>query len=185
MNYIKDINQLEKTQLIASSKSNFSIELVESLGKETSLQIIKISEDLKKIYGPNSILTINNIHKYFNKNTLPFIARYNNEVIGFIIGTPLEYFQNQSWVQYDQNLGKKNTLYTYAFIFRKDYRKKSGFAKTLKKVYTNWAKKRNFLYISGHINKNNFKTNNKTDVIREFSSWYESKDPFIYYRKKI
>ena len=57
----------------------------------------------------------------------------------------------------DKNLGKKNTLYTYAFIFRKDYRKKSGFAKTLKKVYTNWAKKRNFIYISGHINKNNFK----------------------------
>ena len=34
MNHIKDINQLEKTQLIASSKDNFSIELVECIGSK-------------------------------------------------------------------------------------------------------------------------------------------------------
>ena len=120
MNHIKDINQLEKTQLIASSKDNFSIELVESIGEELSSEIIEISKDLKKIYGPNSLLNEDNIHKYFNQKTLPFIARYNKKIIGFIIGAPLENFHNQSWVQYDNNLNNKNTLYTCAFIFEKD-----------------------------------------------------------------
>ena len=183
MENIKDINQLEKKQIIASSSNNFNIELIENIGEKSSVEIIEISKDLKKIYGPNSILNTNNIQKYFNKKTLPFIARYNNKIIGFIIGAPLEYFKNQSWVQYDENLGKKNTLYTYAFIFKKKYRKKSGFAKTLKKIYTSWAKKRGFQYITGHINKQNF--NKNTELIKEFNKWYESETPFIYYRKKI
>ena len=184
MKHIKDINQLEKTELIASSKNNFSIELVESIGKESSIEIIKISEDLKKIYGPNSFLDENNIHKYFNEKTLPFIARYQNKIIGFIIRAPLEKFNNQAWVQYDDNLNKKNTLYTCAFIFKKEFRKKNGYSKTLKKVYTSWAKKRNFKYITGHINKN-INLDGDIKIIKEFQKWFDSKEPFIYYRKKI
>ena len=72
--------------------------------------------------------------------------------IGFIIGVPLENFNNQAWVQCDDNLNKKNTLYTCAFIFKKEFRKKSGFSKTLKRVYTNWAKKKEYKYITGHVN---------------------------------
>ena len=82
----------------------------------------------------------------FNEKTLPFIARNQDRIIGFIIGAPLEKFANQAWVQYDDNLNKENTLYTCAFIFKKEFRKKSGFSKTLKKVYTSWAKKKGFKY---------------------------------------
>ena len=185
MNHIKDINQEEKMILIASSRDNLSIELVECIGQKTASEIINISEDLKKIYGPSSILSNNNIHKYFNDNTLPFIARYNNKIIGFIVGAPLEYFKNQSWVQYDKNLNKKNTLYTCAFVFKKKFRKKSGFSKTLKKIYINWAKKKGYKYITGHIGKNIFKKNKQTKIIKEFPVWYESSIPFIYYRKTI
>ena len=175
---------LDKTRIIASSNNTFNIELVQHLGNDSVIQIIEISEDLKKIYGPNSFLNKNNIHKYFNEKTLPFIARYQNQIIGFIIGAPLEIFNNQGWVQYDDNLNQENTLYTYAFIFKKEFRKKGGFAKTLKKVYNSWAKKRGFQYITGHINK---RINLKGDIeiIKEFSNWFDSKEPFIYYRKKI
>ena len=184
MNHIKDINQLEKTQLIASSKNHFNIELVESIGKQSSSEIIKISDDLKKIYGPNSFLNENNIHKYFNENTLPFIARYQNKIIGFIIGAPLEKFKNQSWVQHDKNLNNNNTLYTCAFIFKKEFRKRHGFAKTLKKIYNSWAKKRNFKYISGHVNAK-IKLNGDIEVIKKFEKWFDSEEAFVYYRKKI
>ena len=177
-------SSIEQTQIIASSNNTFNIELVQKLGSNSIMEIIKISEDLKKIYGPNSPLNKNNIHKYFNEKTLPFIARYQNQIIGFIIGAPLEIFNNQGWVQYDDNLNQENTLYTYAFIFKKEFRKKGGFAKTLKKVYNSWAKKRGFQYITGHINK---RINLKGDIeiIKEFSNWFDSKEPFIYYRKKI
>lgn len=185
MNQNKQINHVFKSKLIASSKDSFNIELVESLDDETANDIITISEDLKKIYGPNSILTKKNIHKYFNNKTLPFLAKINNNVIGFIIGTPLENFSNQSWVQYDGNLGQNNTLYTYAFIFQTKYRKKGGYSKTLKKIYTSWAKKKGFSFISGHIKKSILKSNDTTEVIKEFSKWYESNEPFIYYRRKI
>ena len=83
MNHIKDINQEEKMILTASSRDNLSIELVECIGQKTASEIINISEDLKKIYGPSSILSNNNINKYFNDNTLPFVARYKGEIIGY------------------------------------------------------------------------------------------------------
>ena len=115
--------------------------------KEIQSSIIKISKDLSDIFGNNSLLTEDNIHKYFNHNTLPFIASFNKKIIGYIIGVPLEYFDNHSWAQYDTNLGKNNTIYTYAFLISKNYRKRGGYGKTLKKIYLNWAKKRNFNYI--------------------------------------
>ena len=71
--------------------------------------------------------------KYFNNQTLPFIARYKGEVIGYIIGVPIEKFEGESWGRYDKNLGKNNTIYTYAYIINKKYRKMGGYSKTLKK----------------------------------------------------
>tara|TARA_Y100000588_G_scaffold138437_1_gene152223 strand:+ start:69 stop:626 length:558 start_codon:yes stop_codon:yes gene_type:complete len=174
---------IEKTKLIASSNNTFSIELVECLGYDSEIDIIEIAKDLKKIYGPNSLLDKNNIHKYFNEKTLPFIARYQNKIIGFIIGAPLERFNNQAWVQYDHNLNKKNTLYTCAFIFKKEFRKKNGYSKTLKKVYNSWAKKRGFKYITGHVN-NKVNLAGDIEIIKEFPKWFDSKEPFVYYRKK-
>ena len=177
---------LEKTKIIASSNDKFKIELVEKLSKKSQFEIFNISKDLEKIYGRNSMLNEQNIDKYFNQSTLPFIARYHDRIIGFIIGVPLEKFTNQSWVQYDENLGKNNTLYTYAFIFKSDFRGKNGFAKTLKKIFSNWAKKRDYQYISGHINENSVnKSSSQLEIIKKFNTWYESKDPFVYYRRKI
>ena len=177
---------VEKTKIIASSNNKFKIELVEKLSKESQFEIFNISKDLEKIYGRNSMLNEQNIDKYFNQSTLPFIARYHNRIIGFIIGVPLEKFKNQSWVQYDENLGRDNTLYTYAFIFESDFRGKQGFAKTLKKIFSNWAKKRGYQYISGHINENSIKkSSSQLEIIKKFNKWYESKDPFVYYRRKI
>jgi len=175
---------IDETQIIASSNNTFNIELVEKLGNDSIIEIIKISEDLNKIYGPNSLIDENNIHKYFNDKTLPFIARYKNKIIGFIIGIPIENFNNQAWVQCDNNLNKKNTLYTCAFIFKKEFRKRNGFAKTLKKIYINWAKKRGFKYITGHIN-NKITLNGNIEIIKKFPKWFDSKEPFVYYRKKI
>ena len=174
----------EKTTIIASSNNTFNVELVEILGKKSKCEIIDISNDLSEIYGQNSILNDSNINKYFNKKTLPFIARYNKNIIGFIIGIPLENFKNQSWVQYDDNINKNNTLYTYAYVFKKEFRGKHGFSKTLKKIYTNWAKKRDYKYITGHINST-INLNGDIEIIKKFSTWFDAKEPFVYYRKKI
>ena len=86
------------------------------------------------------MLQINNIHKYFNSKTLPFFARYKGKVIGYIIGIPIENFKSESWARYDTNLGKNNTLYTYAYIMKKKYRRVGGYSKTLKRIYTDHAK---------------------------------------------
>ena len=43
------------------------------------------------------------------------------------------------------NLYQNNTLYTYAFIFQKKYRKKGGYSKTLKKFILVGQKKEDFL----------------------------------------
>ena len=182
------MNNKENNSKIIASDPNFNIDyiLIKHLDDSSIKEIIDISFDLKKIYGPNTFLTENNIHKYFNEKTLPFIAKHNNKIIGFIIGAPLEYFKNQSWTQYDENMEQENTLYTYAFVFKKAYRNKNAYAKTLKRVYTNWAKKKGFKYITGHVNKKRSSViNGNLEILKEFPIWYDSKVPFVYYRKKI
>ena len=77
------------SQIVASSSYDFKIELIKSIGSDDIQNILDISKDLSKIYGNRLIMNNDNIHKYFNDNTLPFIARYKKEIIGYIIGVPL------------------------------------------------------------------------------------------------
>ena len=175
-----------KVKVIASSAYNFKIELLEKLGKNDLDDILRISNELSEIYGNHIFIDNQNIKKYFNSKTLPFLARYNNKIIGFIIGVPLEYFKNESWSKYDINFGKNNTIYTYAFIINKTYRKSGGYAKTLKKIYINWAKKRNYKFVSGHVAQGISKNfGNNTEIIKIFSNWYGTKISFEYYRRSL
>ena len=174
------------TKIIASSAFNFRIELVLKIGKNDFNDIFNISEDLAQIFDNNFLLNKNNIHKYFNDKTIPFIARYKGKIIGYIIGVPIENFKNESWARYDTNLGKNNTLYTYAFILNKKYRKIGGYSNTLKRVYINWAKKQNYKFISGHVKQGlSKKFIGKIEVIKIFNNWYQSNIPFEYYRRLL
>ena len=175
-----------KVKIIASSAFNFRIELLEKLGKDDLPYILEIANELSEIYGNHILINKKNIHKYFNKKTVPFLARYNEKIIGFIIGVPIEHFKNESWCRYDNNLGKNNTLYTYAFIITKQFRKSGGYAKTLKMIYLNWAKKKGFKFVSGHVAQGISKNfGNKTEIIKIFSDWYGTNIPFEYYRRNI
>ena len=178
-------NPISKSDIIASSEYNFQIELIKKVGINDMEKIINISKELVEIFGPHSLLTEKNTHKYFNDKTLPFIARYKGFVIGYIIGVPLEYFKNEAWSHFDTNLFDNNTLYTYAFVLEKRFQIKAGYAKTLKMIYLNWAKKRDYKYITGHVRKDIAKKFPNTEIIKTFPVWYDAKDPFSYYRRKI
>ena len=178
---------LDQTQsnIIASSQYNFQIELIKKVGSVDSDKIIKISEELVDIFGAHSLLDEKKIHKYFNTKTLPFVARYKDSIIGYIIGVPLEYFKDEAWAHFDTNLFNNNTLYTYAFIVEKKFQLKTGHAKTLKRIYLNWAKKRGYRYISGHVRKDIASKFPNTKIIKTFPVWYDAKSPFSYYRRLI
>ena len=181
-----NISNNSKVKIIASSAYNFRIELLEEIGKDDLKDILSISQDLSKIYGNHIFIDKNNFKKYFNKNTLPFLARFNGKIIGFIIGVPLEYFKEESWSRYDTNLNKNNTLYTYAFILKKQFRRSGGYAKTLKMIYLNWSKKRKYKFVSGHVQQGiSKKFGNKTETIKIFSNWYGTNLSFEYYRRKL
>ena len=77
-------------------------------------------------------------------------------------------------------------MYTYAFIITKQFRKSGGYAKTLKMIYLNWAKKKGFKFVSGHVSQGISKNfGNKTEIIKIFSDWYGTNIPFEYYRRNI
>lgn len=180
------IIEKSKVKVIASSAYGFRVELVEHVGKDDFAQLFELSEELVEVFGPQARLTRSNIHKYFNEKTLPFIARVNGQIVGYIIGVPLEYFKNESWCHVDVNLGKENTLYTYAFVVKEKFRRKGGYAKTLKKIYVNWAKKRGFLYISGHVKQGISSHFSKdTQIVKTFNNWYGLSTPFEYYRRPL
>ena len=181
-----NIPSSSEIEIIASSAFNFRIELIKKIGNNDITNLINISKDLSKIVSNDLLLSENNILKYFNKNTFPFVARYKNKIIGYIIGVPLEYFETESWARYDVNLSKNNTIYTYAFIIDKKYRKLGGYSKTLKKIYLNWIKKNGYKYNTGHVSQGISKNfSNKTEVVKIFPNWYGAKTPFEYYRRPL
>ena len=181
-----NIHTHSRTKIIASSAFDFRIELVEILGKNDVAQIINISNDLSKLFGNNSVLSEKNIFKYFNNKTFPFIARLKGNIIGYIVGVPLEYFKQESWAHFDVNMGKNNTLYTYAFVVNNKHRGKGGYGKTLKRIYLNWAKKKNYKYITGHVKQGIAKKfSEDTQIVKTFPQWYGQKTPFEYYRRPI
>ena len=175
-----------KTKIIASTNV-FQIEKIEKVGREDYPQLIEISLHLAKEYGRQAVLTKDTIQKYFNtEKSLPFIARYQDEIIGYIIGIPLEELRQESWAVNDENFGKYNTLYTYAFVIMEKY-KSNGYARMLKRVYLSWAQKRsNIKYITGHVITGTSNTADKNmTIISRIDNWQGTKKSFEYYRRSF
>ena len=175
-----------KTKIIASTNV-FQIEKIEKVGREDYPQLIEISLHLAKEYGRQAVLTKDTIQKYFNtEKSLPFIARYQDEIIGYIIGIPLEELRQESWAVNDENFGKYNTLYTYAFVIMEKY-KSNGYARMLKRVYLSWSQKRsNIKYVTGHVvtGTSNVADKNMT-LIRRLDDCHGTKKSFEYYRRSF
>ena len=176
-----------KTKIMAIS-GPFQIELMEYVGTNDYNYLIEISKALVKEYGKIALLTPNTIQTYFNKkSSLPFIARYHGEIVGYIIGIPLENLNREPWVLLDINYKKYNTIYTYAFVIDKKFKKKHGYAKMLKRVYINWAKKQEgILYMTGHV-KQGVSAQFKGDItiINSIDNWQGTKKTFEYYRRSL
>ena len=179
-------NQPSSTMDIASS-GTFKIELLKKIGSSDKIDLIEISKSLAAEYGSRSLLTEKTIDIYFNREgTLPLIARSHNNIIGYIIGLPLEYLSKEPWARLDENYEKYNTIYTYAFVIKDKY-KGNGYAKMLKKVYLNWAKKREGItFITGHVRRgitSRFKGEIK--IINQVENWQGTGKVFEYYRRNL
>ena len=179
-------SQKSRSRVIASS-GVFQIELLERVGEADYPQLIEISKSLVKEYGEKAILTKSTIQKYFNKSgSLPFIACYRNKIIGYIIGVPIEELSHESWAQLDENFGKGNTLYTYAFVIQSEY-KGNGYAKMLKRVFLSWAKKRKQTdYITGHVvNGISARFTGDIKIVNRIDNWQGTGKSFEYYRRDL
>lgn len=175
-----------RSRVIASSSMNFQIELIERVGEEDIPQLIIISEHLVDEFTESARLTKASIRKYFNyPHTLPFAARFRGEIIGYMIGVPLEYFSNDPSFQCDASMGKKDTLYTYAFVVMKKY-KGNGYAKTLKRVYLSWARKKDFKYVTGHVSEGiSQRFSGEVQILQRFQNWHGTSKTFEYYRRTL
>jgi len=172
-----------QSRVLASTPDGISIELVEHLGEAEYGKIVKISETLVDNFGSNARFTRSSIKKYFNyPKTLPFVIRYKDDIEGFIVGSPIENFAKEPWSHYDDNLGKGNTIYTYAYVVKKDKRN-IGIAKMLKRVYQNTLRRKGYLYMTGHVLEGvSLSFTNKSHVVRKFDNWNNTGYAFEYYR---
>ena len=174
------------TKVIASG-GTFQIELVEYAGANDNERLIEVSESLAEEYGPAALLTENTIQIYFNrKGTLPFIARNQGTIVGYMIGVPLEMLSREPWARLDENFNKGNTIYTYAFVVENNS-KGTGCAKILKRVFLNQTKKQeNILFVTGHVKEgisSRFKGN--IDIIDRIDNWQGTGKIFEYYRRNL
>ena len=179
-------NHLSEMKKIAMS-GPFQIELMIYVGTKDYDALIEISKSLVHEYGKPALLTPNTIQTYFNrKGSLPFIARFQGVIIGYIIGLPIEFLNKEPWALLDKNYKKNNTLYTYAFVIEKKYYQ-NGYAKMLKRVYLNWAKKQESIrFITGHVKKgisSKFKGN--ISIINRVDNWQGTGRIFEYYRREL
>jgi hypothetical protein len=182
----KNQNKGSKTKIIATG-GQFQVEIINFVGEDDYDSLIRISKSLIEDYGQASKLTPSTINTYFNKiGSFPFIARHHNNIIGYIIGVPLEELKTEPWARLDVNFGLNNTIYTYAFVIEKKY-KKNGYAKMLKQVFLNWIKKqKNILYITGHVREgvaNNFR--GKIKILDKINNWNKTGLIFEYYRREL
>ena len=174
------------TQVIASG-GTFQIELVKYAGVDDYERLIKVSKSLAEEYGPAALLTENTIQIYFNREgTLPFIARNQGKIVGYMIGVPLEMLSREPWARLDKNFNKGNTIYTYAFVVENES-KGTGCAKILKRVFLNQTKKQeNIVYVTGHVKEgiaSRFKGN--IDIIDRIDNWQGTGKIFEYYRRNL
>ena len=185
-NIESEINQSSITTSIASS-GTFKIELIKKIGNSDKKDLIEISKSLAAEYGSRSLLTEKTIDIYFNRDgTLPLIARSQKNIIGYIIGLPIESLSKEPWARLDENYEKYNTIYTYAFVIKDEY-KGNGYAKMLKKVYLNWAKKREGItFITGHVRRGiTSKFKGEIKVINQVENWQGTGKVFEYYRRNL
>ncbi len=180
-----DIPDESQTRLVAGTL-HFNIELIEALSAADAEHLIRISGGLTEFFGEGTAFTRKTIRRYFNyPHTLPFVGRLRDHFIGFLVGVPLENFSGESWAQSDPTLGEHVTVYTYAFIFEKRYRK-SGYAKMLKRVYLNWLKKRGYAFVSGHVREGIAQGfSSTTRVMQKFPNWHDTGKVFEYYQRPL
>ena len=174
------------TKIIASG-GTFQVELVKYAGTNDNERLIEVSESLAEEYGPAALLTKNTIQIYFNrKGTLPFIARNQGNIVGYMIGVPLEMLSREPWARLDENFNKGNTIYTYAFVVENDS-KGTGCAKILKRVFLNQTRKQeNILFVTGHVKEgiaSRFK--GSIDIIDRIDNWQGTGKIFEYYRRNL
>ena len=187
MEQLNFASKKDSTTRVIASSGVFQIELLENVGENDYNTLIEISKHLAQEYGQKAILTKATIHKYFNKKgSLPFIARYRGDIIGYIVGVPLEELNSEPWARMDENFGKYDTLYTYAFVIITQY-KGHGYAKMLKRVFLNWAKKRGSIrFITGHVKVGKTDYNSSDiQIINRTENWQQTGTTFEYYRRKL
>ena len=179
-------SSVSTSKLIRRIDGGFTIELLRSLGSEDIKPLINISHSLVESFGLKLLATKKDIVNYFNPPiTHPFIARHEGSPIGFIIGVPLEQFTNLDWAINDNNLGKENTLYTYAFGVIPHYRGK-GIASELKSTYLWWSKDRGYKYITGTVRKGvSTDMGGEVTVLSSYDNWNDTGLTFEYYRRNL
>ena len=187
---MKDIDLFQepnsRSQIIASS-GPFQVEFISYVGTNDYKSLIDISESLVEEYGNVAKLTPNTIQTYFNRlGSLPFIARYQGNIIGYIIGLPLEILNKEPWARLDINFNKNNTIYTYAFVIQKKF-KGNGYAKILKRVYLNWVRKQeNILFITGHVKSGiSSRFTGNINIVDRIENWQGTGEIFEYYRREL
>ena len=187
MDQLSISDSLNSNSKIIASSGVFQIEILKNVNEVDYPQLIEISKSLAKDYGEKAILTKSTIQKYFNTTgSLPFIARYRDNIIGYIIGVPLEVLNKEPWARMDENFGKNNTLYTYAFVIQSEY-KNNGYAKMLKRVFLSWAGKQdNINYITGHVaNGISSRFTGDIRIVNRVDNWQGTGRTFEYYRREL
>jgi len=180
-----ELPEQSQTRLIAATL-HYRVELVEILSAEDAERIIHISQELEPRFGVETVFTRKTVRRYFNyPATLPFVGKLRDEIIGFLVGVPLEHFSDESWAQSDPTLGEHVTVYSYAYIFAEKHRK-TGYAKMLKRVYLNWLKKRGYSYVSGHVREGLAQSFSPTTrVLQKYPNWHDTGKVFEYYQRPL
>jgi len=102
------------------------------------------------------------------------------ELLGYITGGPLEYYDSLKGVKDDPNFGLKNTVYIESVIVDEPYRNR-GYGKELRRLFKNEATKKGYAYVTAHEIQG---LPGRIGLI-ELPNWYDTGKMYMYYQQKL
>ena len=158
------------------------INIINASDRVELLRLMKHKErDSLLLLKPHTptILNLANLDKYIDyPNTIPVIYRRSDEILGIIIGVPVEKYDEDETFP-DPAIGARNTVYTVVIQISE----KEDILATLEKEYTDYLKRHRITMESRHIPMDCLK--GKFDVLKVFDDWRIDESVVCYCKKNL
>ena len=115
--------------------------------------------------------------------SITLVAMYEDRVIGYAAGGPLENYVLIEGVEKDENFGEQNTIYLFSIVVLPEFQG-HAFGHELRKGLLQIAKERGYYFVTAHHQKG-IGSSRGDQILNEFKNWYGTGKTYEYVRTDL